>query len=148
VKGKITKITEYKSGKGAFIGIDNQKPDYMFFGTIDVMVGNMVVFEEGKPTEKGNPTIKTIRLDAIEAYIDEDKPRSAPVLRAHDAPKADARETYWINKEKHDLVKDAVITRLSCISSAVNLHAQDSGTPIETVIKDAKTLEKYAKDGV
>jgi predicted methyltransferase len=39
---------------------------------------------------------------------------------------------------------DAVITRLSCISSAVNLHAQDSATPIETVIIDAKKLEAYA----
>lgn len=145
MKGKITKITEYKSGKGAFIGIDNKKQDYMFFGTLDANVGEEVEFEEGKPTGKGNPTIKTIKPLAIESF-------TTPVLRAHDAPKADAREQYWINKEKHDLVKDAVITRLSCISSACQILTGSPTLPRtpedrETIIVFAKRFEQYAKTG-
>jgi hypothetical protein len=148
-KGIITKITPYKSGKGYFIGIEGQPKDFMFFGKINLYVGDSVVYEEGRPSKDGRPTIKTIRADTIEAYVDEDKSRSAPIqkeFRTHDAPKADARENYWANKEKSDAEQKPIITRLSCISSACQL-LQGEENETEIVIAVAKKLERYAKTG-
>ena len=151
VKGKVTKVNMWKSGKGAFIQIDGAKPDYVFYGTPLAKIGDEVEFEEGAPTKDGKPVIKKLvvkllcgPVEAFEAPArDEDRTKPTPVLRAHDAPKADAREQYWINKEKHDLVKDAVITRLSCISSAcVLLH--DTGREDDALALAAK-FEKFAK---
>jgi len=144
MKGKITKLKPYKSGKGFFIGIDYKQNDYMFFGDPGIRLGETVIYEEGKASPEGNPTLKSIRSEPIEAFIDEDKPRSAPIYRAHDTPKADARETYWQNREKHDLLKDATITRLSCISSACDFYSQQAVTH-EDILGLAAKLEKFAK---
>ena len=132
VRGVISKINQYKSGKGAFIQIDGRKPDYMFFGFTDCREGETVTYEEGKPTRDGKPTIKTIRADSIEAHIDEDKVRSSPVFRAHDKS-PDGREEFWANKEKREISKDGIITMLSCLSSACENNSGGQKKPEEIV---------------
>jgi hypothetical protein len=146
-KGIITKITPYKSGKGYFIGIEGQPKDFMFFGKINLYVGDSVVYEEGRPSKDGRPTIKTIRADTIEAYVDEDKSRSAPIqkeFRTHDAPKLDSREAYWAAKEKSDAEQKPIITRLSCISSAAQVYSGAQGQD-EKVLALAAKFEQFAK---
>jgi hypothetical protein len=145
MKGKITKLQAYPSGKGYFIGIDNKTPDFMFRGNPNVKIGEFVEFETGAPFN-GKPTIKTMRLDSIEAYEaparDEDRAKATPVFRAHEAPK-DSREEYWKAKEKRDLEAKPIEIRLSCIASAVLLY-KASETPAEIVIGAAKKFEAYA----
>jgi hypothetical protein len=146
-KGKITKITPYKSGKGYFIGIEGQPNDFMFFGSLNLYVGDSVVYEEGRPSKDGRPTIKIIRADTIEAYVDEDKSRSAPIqkeFRTHDAPKADAREDYWKNKEIAEAAQKPIITRLSCLSSAAQVYSGAQGQD-EKVLALAAKFEAFAK---
>ena len=148
-KGKVTKLNNYKSGKGCFIQIDGKQPDFAHFGHPDIKVGDTVVFVTGKPMDDGRPTIKTIHADAIEAFVDEDKARSAPILRAHDAPKTDAKDEYWLNRGKQDLIKDATITRLSCISSACAVYEGAQGSD-DKILALAAKFEAFAigKKGV
>jgi hypothetical protein len=146
-KGTITKLTQYKPGKGAFIGIDNAKPDFMFFGAINFKEGDSVLYEEGRPSKDGKPTIKSISKDTIEAFEARDEDRAKPTqipYRNHDAPKVDAKDEYWLNRGKQDLIKDATITRLSCISSAVNAKTTEN---LEGVIAMAKRFELFATKG-
>lgn len=147
MKGRITKMNAYKDKTGYFIGIDNAPIDHAFFGSLgrEITVGAQVIYEEGQKKLGNHPTLKYIKLDAGEAYIDEDKPRSAPILRAHDVQKMAARDEYWTNKERRDLEREPIITRLSCISSAVEMN---SNATTEGVIEAAKRFERYAKDGV
>jgi len=149
-KGKVTKLNNYKSGKGCFIQIDGKQPDFAHFGHPDIKVGDTVVFETGKPMDDGSPTIKTIHADAIEAFVDEDKARSAPILRAHDAPKLDSREAYWAAKEKKDAEREPIITRLSCISSAAQVYSGAQGKSViwAEVMELAAIMEKFAKEGI
>lgn len=144
-KGKITKLKAYTSGKGYFIGINNAPNDFMFFGSLgpEIKIGSEIEYEEGKPT-KDHPTIKTLKHAPIEAFIDEDKPRSAPVFRQHDAPKTDNREAYWAGKEKRDLEREPVITRLSCLSSASMVYEGAQGSD-EKIIALAARFERFAK---
>lgn len=149
MKGKIVKLNKWHKGAGSFIKID--ETEYIILAGTDAKVGDVVEYELANKFMFNKQVLSKLLLP-LEAYVqparDEDRAKPAPVavvpFRAHDVPKLDARETYWANREKHDIEKDATITRLSCISSAVNLHAQDSATPIETVIADAKKLEAYA----
>ena len=153
MKGRITKFRVWKSNKGCFVGIDNGEADYLYNKIPKVSIGDTVEYDTGKPTDDGKPTISKLVVvgGPVEAFAQPaNMTKPMPPYRAHDAPKADARETYWQNREKHDLAKDATITRLSCISSACELAAkQTSLIPTEElVIKFAKRFEKYAKDGV
>ena len=140
--GIVTKLNAYKSGKGYFIGIDGQ--EYMYFGEPSLSIGALVEFEEGKPSKDGKKTIKGIHL-VKQIALDEDKPFKPPLYRAHDTPAKDSREEYWKNKEKRDLEKEPIITRLSCIASAVALA--DEMTTLEEVVFYAKRFEKYAVKG-
>jgi hypothetical protein len=140
-------LTAYKSGTGFFIGIDDQKPDYAHFGAVNCKIGEMVVFERGKDMADGKPTIKSISKDTIEAFEARDEDRAKPTqipYRNHDAPKVDAKDEYWLNRGKQDLIKDATITRLSCISSAVNAKTTEN---LEGVIAMAKRFELFATKG-
>ena len=151
-KGRITKLNNYKSGKGCFIQIDGKQPDFAHFGHPDIKVGDIVVFETGKPMDDGRPTIKTIHADAIEAFEarDEDRVKPNPIpYRAHDAPKTDAKDEYWLNRGKQDLIKDATITRLSCISSACAVYEGAQGSD-DKILALAAKFEAFAigKKGV
>jgi hypothetical protein len=153
--GTITKINAYKTNTGYFIGINNEPIDYMFFGALgkEIGIGTKVIFDEGKP--KGDrPTIKSIKKDSVEAFIDEDKPRSAPLLRAYDqgghsSANKDSRESYWHAKELRDIEREPIITRLSCLSSAATIiaaaHETVSKSGVEaSTIDMAKKFEAYA----
>lgn len=146
-KGIVKKLNAYKSGKGYFIGLEGQTEDYMFFGSLgkEIQIGTPIVFDIGRPSKDNRPTIKSIQSDTIEAFEarDEDRAKATPILRAHDNPK-DSREAYWLNREKHDLEKDATITRLSCLSSAVD----DCKRTNKDVIETAKRFETFAKEGI
>lgn len=141
--GTVTKLNAYKSGKGFFVGIDGK--DYMFFGNPGVKIGDKVRYESGF-TKDGKLSLKSIRADGPEAFID-DKPKE---FRAHDAPK-DSREEYWRNKEKRDIEREPIITRLSCISSAcalmVGRNFEENILVSTPIIEIAKRFEKYAKSG-
>lgn len=132
MRGKITKLRAYTSGKGYFIGIDGK--DYMFYGNPGVKVGEQAEYEEGKSAADGKPTIKTIRPTAIEAFVDEDKPRSQTLFRAHDQPQ-------WQQEKDRDRAK----FRLDCVRIAASLYSNDGGTPAEVIIKMAEKFEKYAR---
>ena len=146
MKGKVTKLNLWKSGKGCFIQIDGTKPDFLFYGKTDVKVGEAVNYEIGKDAPDGKPTLKSIRADGIEAFEARDEDRAKPTqipYRAHDAPKLDSREAYWAAKEKRDAEREPIITRLSCISSAcVLLH--DTGREDDALALAAK-FEAFAK---
>lgn len=147
MKGTLTKLTPYKSGKGYLIGIDSKTPDYMFFGGLgeEIKEGAFVDFITGRPSKDGKPTIKSLKLDAIEAFVtrDEDSPIKT-VFRAHDAPKVDSREEYWKGKEKRDLEREPIITRLSCISSAAQVYSGAQGQDVK-ILELAAKMEKFAK---
>lgn len=119
MRGKITKINGWPSGKGSFVGIDGKKPDFLYYGSLTAQLGSVVEYEIGKPARDGKPTIGEIRPVGIEAFVDEDKPRSAPIQNNHPAnPSKDSRENYWQAKEKRDIERLPVDVMLSCISSA------------------------------
>ena len=139
MKGKIQKINQYKSGKGCFIGIGGT--DYMFFGNPDAKVGDEVEYELGKINSMGKPTIKSIHSCAIEAFIDEDKPRSAPI------PKKDERENYWAGKEQREIAKEPQETRIKCLTIAGMVFEGAQKGHDEEVIALARKFEKYAKSG-
>jgi len=140
MKGKITKMNAYKSGQGFFIGINGT--DYMFFGSAQAKIGDEVQFEEGKPSKDGTPTIKSIKPSGLEEFVDEDKPRSQQVFRAHD--QKDSREEYWKAKEKRDLEQLPANIRSACLASASEIGRQDA----EQVVLIAKRFEKYVREGV
>ena len=146
-------MTAYKSGKGYFVGIDNGASDYMFFGSTNLKIGETAIYEEGKPSRDGRPTIKTMRSDAIEAFEARDEDRAKPTqipYRAHDAPKLDSREAYWAAKEKKDAEREPIITRLSCISSAAQVYSGAQGKSViwAEVMELAAIMEKFAKEGI
>ena len=151
MKGKVTKINLWKSGKGCFIQIDGTKPDFLFYGKTDVKVGEAVNYEIGKDAPDGKPTLKSIRADGIEAFEarDEDRAKPTQIYRAHDAPKADAREEYWKLKEKRDAEREPSITRLSCISSACAVYEGAQGSD-DKILALAAKFEAFAigKKGV
>jgi hypothetical protein len=152
VIGKVTKLNAYKNGSGFFIGIENQEKDFMFFGNPHIQIGKQVEYEVGKPTDKGQPTLKSIRPTAIEGFVD--KAESAGVREiAHvnhgvekgvslrESPSATAPAT-----------KDEIITRLACLKAASEVYS-GAQTPVETanmkygLMDLAKRFEKYSKTG-
>ena len=150
MKGTVTKLNAYKNGNGYFIGIDHKEIDCMFYGFLDpdIMVGDRVEYELGKP-KNDHPTIKSIKPSAVEAFIDEDKPRSAPILRAHDqgghsSANKDSREAYWAAKEARDIAQEPIINRRYCLSSAAQVYSGAQGAD-EKILALAAKFEKFVK---
>jgi hypothetical protein len=146
MEGIIQSINPYKSGKGAFIRIANT--DYMFFGSLQVKEGEKVSFDLGKPSKDGKATIRTIRPDRVKAFVDEDKPRSAPIPTNHPPqtsaiPSKDSRENYWQSKEKRDIENKGIDVMLSCISSACALYEGAQGQT-QNVLAAAELFYKAA----
>jgi hypothetical protein len=145
MKGKITKLNAWKSGKGFFVGIDGN--DHMFYGSTKVKVGEEVEYELGKPTNDGTPKIAKLYSTSLEAFVDEDKPNSATVApyRAHDQAQG-TREDYWKAKEQRDKEREPIMLRTSCLVSASNVFS--GAQKEEGIIELAKRFEKYIKEGV
>ena len=140
--GKITKLNAWTSGKGAFIQIDGKTPDYVFYGKPIAKIGDSVEFEDGKPTKDGKPVMQRLVVKLlcgpIEAFVDEDKPRSAPIdYRAHDF------------QAQGDAVKRAENVRLECLACACDVYsgAQETTTisTAERILALAEKFEKFAK---
>lgn len=131
--GKITKLKAWASGKGFFIGIDNGKSDYLCNGNPSVKLGDEVDYDTGEPTKDGKPTIKTIRPNAIEAFVDEDKPRSAIIpYRKHDYPQ-------WQQEKDEKRMK----LKFECLKIAATC-LQASGDEIK-LFKLADKIDEYVR---
>jgi len=115
MKGKISKINPWKTGKGSFVKIDGT--EYIILSQTDAKVGDEVNYEIGDKEMYGKKILAHLLPCALEAYIDSPKE-----FRAHDVPKTDARETYWQRKEIREIERDGVITMLSCMSSAACVY--------------------------
>jgi hypothetical protein len=152
VKGKITKLNAWKTGKGSLIGIDGN--EYIILAGTSCKVGDVVEYEIGNKFVYGKQVLSKL-LPPLEAFMDNhpemainpDNPRSAPLLRAHDTPQAsankDSREAYWQAKEKRDIEREPIITRLSCISSAAQVYSGAQGQD-EKILELARKFEAYA----
>jgi hypothetical protein len=138
MKGIITKLNAWKSGKGFFVGIDGI--DYLCNGNPKIAIGDTVDYDTGTPTKDGKPTIKKIYPNAIEAFVDEPK-KETQVFRNHDS-----REEYWKAKEKRDLEREPIHIRLECLKAAVEAGSAD--VPSDKIVELARRFEKYAKEGV
>lgn len=127
--GKIIKLRAWKNCGGFFVGIEGKENDYLYNGSCKAKLGDVVNFEEGRPTSDGKPTLKRGSVVPVptEAHIDEDKPRSAtlPPYREHD----------W----KDEVDARRVKIRLECLRIAVDAGAVE---PIEK----ARQYEKYVRE--
>ena len=135
MKGTITKLRVWKSNKGCFVGIDNGEKDYMYNKVPKIAVGDVVEYDTGKPTDDGKPTISKLVLigGPVEAFVDEDKPRSdtIPPYRAHD----------W----KDDVDVRRMKLRVDCLRLAVDANSNDV-VPAELLIEASKKFEKYVRE--
>lgn len=136
MRGTITKMNEYKSGKGFFIQVDNKEPDYLCWGHPGVKLGDVILYDE-RVTGDGKKSIRNIKLDSVESYIDEPKQQ----------PKNDSRESYWAAKERRDIEKEPINIRISCLTAATQYAIGVRASNPEELITLAKRFEKYAKLG-
>lgn len=134
MKGKITKIKIWASNLGCFIGIDNGGRDYLYNHVYRGSVGDFVEYDTGTPTDDGKPTLSKLVLiePTVEAYVDEDKPRSAQVYRQHDQPQ-------WQQEKDKERAK----FRLDCVRIAAQVFegAQKKAGLFEL----ADDVENYAR---
>jgi hypothetical protein len=151
-KGKITKVAEWKTGKGRFVGIDGV--DYVALAPIGAKVGDVVEYSLSKKFVYGKQVLDKLLppLEHFEAR-DEDRAKPTPIavvsFRSHDVPKPDAREEY--SQAQGDAVKRAENVRLECLACACDFASNPSikeGTNIEGIVATAKRFEKYAKEGI
>lgn len=126
MKGKITKIKAWTLGKGCFVGIDNGESDYLYNRLLpNVEIGDIVEYEVGKPTKDGKPTLTSVVLvgTTVEAFVDEDKVRSATLPA----------------KWQDDVDTRRAKLRLDCLRLAI-----DGGATL-TAIEKAREYEKYVR---
>lgn len=140
MKGKIVKLNKWHKGNGSFVKID--ETEYVILAPTNAQIGDEVNYEIANKFVYGKQVLSHLLPCAIEAYIDEDKPRSAPIpFRAHDAPK-DSREEYWKAKEKRDIAQEPIITRRYCLSSAAQVFSGAQGQD-EKIIALATKFEAF-----
>jgi hypothetical protein len=126
---KVLQLNIWKNGKGYFFKALGK--DHFAYGVPSFKVGSIIDFEEGTDLINKAKEAKRVKVqDRVEAFIDENKARSATIentmgksqialqLARELTPSKDSRENYWANKEAADRAKEPVITMLSCISSA------------------------------
>jgi len=132
-----------KGGKERYgIKLDNDAEWYNGFGMCQVKKGDTVIISYDE-TEYG-PQIKSISKTGSK------QPKQEKI----EEKKAPQNDSYWKNKEKRDMAKDPVITRLSCISSASRvisalIRSGEFKTPKEAMeqLKGlTEILETYAKE--
>ena len=137
---KVLQLNIWKNGKGYFFKALGK--DHFAYGVPAFKVGSIIDFEEGDAFLNKAKEAKRIKVqDRVEAFVDEDKARSAPIQ-----PSKDSRENYWANKEAADRAKEPVITMLSCISSACVLFANCANmqTPDKDILSTAEAFYQAA----
>jgi len=128
MEGTISQIGKWGNGKGFFFRIREAEGSFFAYGNPPVM-GEIVSFDTTQKAFNGALEAKFKKHEKqIEAYVDEDKPRSASI-REHDAPRTSAIPN-----------RDDVITRLACIKAAAEISKT-----AEEAIGIARKFEAYAK---
>ena len=140
MKGTLTKKKEYPSKTGFFLGIDNKKPDFMFFGKVEIKEGEKVEYEVGEPMPDGKPTIKTIHPERIESFIDkagangnDGKHLTSPTAQSDSSP-----------QPANPATKDEIITRLACLKAASEVYS-GAQNHYDGLFELARKMEKFAK---